>query len=464
MTELETFDWKFYLDRYEDLRKAGINTRYKAFRHWNNFGRKEGRISKISDGFDWIRYINNYEDLRKAGITTREKAFSHWITYGQKEGRNYFHLNYCPLPHEIGAYVESNKLQDRVFYTGKISREIYNELICGCDVGLQIRAQNASGNSGSVMDCLSLDVPIITVLDVVQALDIDHEMLIGFDLLKYNDWVPLKTQYGGYSNNLTIDISDTLIKYQQNKGINDNKISDIVNGRFDNYAKEIMKVLSLAYNSKIAIVTPYPPEFTGVADFSFATIQELSKYIKKIDIYTDSKIKLNNINKMDDIRWKRKNYDRVVYVVGNSGYHLKIINYLKEFGGICILHDDNLVSLYESIGKLPKHIVVDYDKGHSMPYFDNIINADKIIVHSKKLTNVIKNIYNKNVDYIPFCPYNKLYRYNAEEKILIKKKYGIDGDVNIVINGRIKCPYQALKISEYLRAKNIICKIFFVGP
>jgi hypothetical protein len=38
------FDWKFYISHYPDLRKSKITTENKAIHHWNNFGKKEGRI------------------------------------------------------------------------------------------------------------------------------------------------------------------------------------------------------------------------------------------------------------------------------------------------------------------------------------------------------------------------------------------------------------------------------------
>jgi C1A family cysteine protease len=41
---MSCFDWKFYLNNNPDLIKNGINTPNKALRHWNNFGRNEGRI------------------------------------------------------------------------------------------------------------------------------------------------------------------------------------------------------------------------------------------------------------------------------------------------------------------------------------------------------------------------------------------------------------------------------------
>ena len=39
--------------------------------------------------FDWTTYVNNYEDLQKAGINTEKNALRHWITYGKNEGRSF---------------------------------------------------------------------------------------------------------------------------------------------------------------------------------------------------------------------------------------------------------------------------------------------------------------------------------------------------------------------------------------
>lgn len=39
--------------------------------------------------FNHLQYINNYDDLKKANINTYEKAYEHWINHGIKEGRTY---------------------------------------------------------------------------------------------------------------------------------------------------------------------------------------------------------------------------------------------------------------------------------------------------------------------------------------------------------------------------------------
>ena len=41
------FDWKVYLDKNEDLGKAGINTEQKAINHYKRYGRFEDRVCCI---------------------------------------------------------------------------------------------------------------------------------------------------------------------------------------------------------------------------------------------------------------------------------------------------------------------------------------------------------------------------------------------------------------------------------
>lgn len=45
------------------------------------------RRTTIINNFDWKTYIENYDDLKKAGIDNAQKAYTHWIFYGSREGR-----------------------------------------------------------------------------------------------------------------------------------------------------------------------------------------------------------------------------------------------------------------------------------------------------------------------------------------------------------------------------------------
>lgn len=62
------FDWKYYIERYEDLRKAGILDKRKAIQHWLKFGIKECRIcNKLFENVDF-KYlkslVNEYQYIK----------------------------------------------------------------------------------------------------------------------------------------------------------------------------------------------------------------------------------------------------------------------------------------------------------------------------------------------------------------------------------------------------------------
>jgi len=81
------FDWEFYINKYRDLKKAGIDTEEKALEHWIKYGKKEERIfTDIPIFFNWIEYLNQNKDLKET-IENEEDAWRHFIYHGQYEGR-----------------------------------------------------------------------------------------------------------------------------------------------------------------------------------------------------------------------------------------------------------------------------------------------------------------------------------------------------------------------------------------
>ena len=79
------FDYKFYLNKYPDLVKAGIRTERLARHHYNIHGKNEGRICTrpavlvrppaSTTAFDYKFYLNKYLDLVKAGIQTEQQDY-----------------------------------------------------------------------------------------------------------------------------------------------------------------------------------------------------------------------------------------------------------------------------------------------------------------------------------------------------------------------------------------------------
>lgn len=80
------YDYTFYKNGYEDLRKAFGNDSSKYFEHFLQHGMTEGR--QACKAFDVRTYKENYADLRKVFGDNNVLYYKHYIEYGQKEGRN----------------------------------------------------------------------------------------------------------------------------------------------------------------------------------------------------------------------------------------------------------------------------------------------------------------------------------------------------------------------------------------
>ena len=96
--EFDDFNWQEYISNNKDLQKDGIKTQDKAWLHWTNHGKFEGRMyfsinTEEFDNFNWQEYVSTYKDLQDNGITNKDKAWYHWSNCGKFEGRTYFSIN-----------------------------------------------------------------------------------------------------------------------------------------------------------------------------------------------------------------------------------------------------------------------------------------------------------------------------------------------------------------------------------
>ncbi len=99
----DDFDWKNYVDLYEDLREMN---ELEAKNHYLMYGYKENRKykMKLPEDFDWKTYVDLNFDL--SGMTDLE-AKTHYLMYGYKENRKYK----MKLPEDFDwkTYVELNE-------------------------------------------------------------------------------------------------------------------------------------------------------------------------------------------------------------------------------------------------------------------------------------------------------------------------------------------------------------------
>jgi len=179
--------------------------------------------------------------------------------------------------------------------------------------------------------------------------------------------------------------------------------------------------------SKIAYVTPLPPQKTGVAAYSAELLPDLSLQFE-IDLYTESSLQVTdryirqhfNIRPWTELLNHRDEYETVVFQMGNSEFHRYMFQLLREIQGVVVLHDfflSHLKNHYYAINTpqdSSKNFLSEAGAMHGISCmvdfiqhgFDSAIwdwpmnwdvlkNAQEIIVHSDYQNNLIKQYYGK---------------------------------------------------------------------
>lgn len=101
----------------------------------------------------------------------------------------------------------------------------------------------------------------------------------------------------------------------------------------------------------IGVATPMPPQPTGVADFSGATLRELAR-LADVTVYTTS-----GAGDFEGIRRKPiehllaggHDHDVLVSVVGNSHFHLPFVELLEIHDCVAVAHDTRMVEYYMAL-------------------------------------------------------------------------------------------------------------------
>jgi len=104
---------------------------------------------------------------------------------------------------------------------------------------------------------------------------------------------------------------------------------------------------------KIAMVTPLPPERTGIADYVAVLLPSLAQHFD-IDLYTSADLAtIGGIGKRFEVHpWQalesnRNRYEQVVYQFGNSPFHSHMVELLDKVPGVVVLHDFYLSSMFD---------------------------------------------------------------------------------------------------------------------
>ncbi len=113
---------------------------------------------------------------------------------------------------------------------------------------------------------------------------------------------------------------------------------------------------------RLAYFSPLPPERSGISDYSAELLPELARFyeidvIVQQDTVSDDWINANfGVHDLAFFREHRLRYDRILYHIGNSPFHIYMLDTLRRYPGVVVLHDffqSGVLNWMETIGGCP---------------------------------------------------------------------------------------------------------------
>lgn len=102
---------------------------------------------------------------------------------------------------------------------------------------------------------------------------------------------------------------------------------------------------------RVAMVTPLPPEQTGIATYMSSILDALATEFD-MDIFTTAPMdqlsglaSIYRIFPVEELEVRFRDYDQVVYQMGNSPFHTHVLRYSSRIPGVIVLHDLYVSSL-----------------------------------------------------------------------------------------------------------------------
>lgn len=135
------------LFKYEIIEGVDVcSDKYKIF---YDSWKKNLNESISYDTFDWIYYINRYEDLKGAGINDKKTAWEHYINHGKKELRS-CNLN-CDIVHpgQLGCLLShANILKNAIYKKYKSILILEDDIIISKNFFTRINEIKQIANDG----------------------------------------------------------------------------------------------------------------------------------------------------------------------------------------------------------------------------------------------------------------------------------------------------------------------------
>ena len=243
---------------------------------------------------------------------------------------------------------------------------------------------------------------------------------------------------------------------------------------------------------RIAVLSPLPPDRSGVADYTAASLKELSKFAE-IHAFTAAKSPrlpdgATVVAPMSAFPHLSNRFDRVISVMGNSHFHAEIFSMLMRYGGACIEHDNRLLGFYQHlVGDQRGRRIAERELGRPLEpgeferwlgdeatleatFFAEIADRSKpLCVHSRESARLVRERFGVNASYLPFSVYREWHeeQFTPANRARARARVGFSPEEIAIITlgyvGLQKAPEECIWALDLMRGWGIPAKLHFVG-
>jgi glycosyltransferase involved in cell wall biosynthesis len=243
---------------------------------------------------------------------------------------------------------------------------------------------------------------------------------------------------------------------------------------------------------RVAVLSPLPPDRSGVADYTAATCTALGQLVD-VHVFTEAARpsplpNVASIRPLGALPHLSTDFDRVISVVGNSHFHTRIFEMLRRYGGACIAHDARMLGFYRvllgeerALAAASKELrrpvtqaelngwLADEGKLEALFLGEIAESAAPTIVHSPVTARLFRERYGVVATHLPFSIYHPWLPEDltADRRSEARVRLGLEpGNIAIATFGFVhvgKGSKECIWALDILRGWGIPASLHFVG-
>lgn len=243
---------------------------------------------------------------------------------------------------------------------------------------------------------------------------------------------------------------------------------------------------------RIAVLSPLPPDRTGVGDYTHATCLELGR-LADLHMFTETERPgpvpgVAAVLPLTDLPGLSPHYDRTVSVLGNSRFHTATLEHLERYGGASIAHDARMLQFYFSergpqatadlaarelnrpVSVLEVSAWLEDEGRMETTFLSDIAAASTpMIVHSPVTQTMMRANLGIETTHLPFCIYHPFEAATLQpaRRRAARTKLGVARDEVLLATfghvDSVKGPEDCLWALERLRSWGVNASLHFVG-